>query len=138
MLQVDPDDPCAFLTPGHVEIALGVDVRAEREAESHEDPQGNSVPLCIYETARPFTSLSVFIDTPVTASEYRGPYERNPLNTKPVSDIVDLAFIDAGVSVSTLVGDTVFSASVQHLDNGPETERVLRRLGGMAANRLGG
>ncbi len=132
---VNPHDPCALLSPAQVEDALGSDVRSERLGESRPGPEG-VVPLCLYETGPPFSTLALHVEQPVSRSEFDREIDRDPRNTETLDGIGDAAFIHAGVSILVLQDGTVVGASLQHFEDIDETRRALVRLGHVLEDEL--
>jgi hypothetical protein len=132
----DPSDPCSLLSSGDIAGAVARrDVEEGREVESRPDSRGATVPLCVFRTGPPYASVTIYVENPVAEEEFRGRIERDPINTKEVTDIGELAFIHAGVSLSLFVADTAITATVQHFDSVADTEVVLRKIGAAALRR---
>jgi hypothetical protein len=133
---IDPSEPCSLLTPSDVSKAFKHDVRKGREVLSRPNSDGEQVPLCIYRTGPPYTSLAIYVERPVTRRDFQERMERDPRNTKELGGLGDQAFIHAGVSLSVLEGDTVVDATVQHFDTVQRTQVVLRKVGSAAVRRI--
>jgi hypothetical protein len=130
--EVDPNEPCAFLSPSQIERAIDSDVSTEREVDSHD----LVTRICSYKTTKPWASVSVVVDDEVTAREFERLMDRDPPNTEPVDAIGDGAFIHACASITVLVDGTLVSMGLQHLTTCEETAKVLRALAGEAVSRL--
>jgi hypothetical protein len=133
---IDPSDPCSLLTSDQVAGVLGLEVREAREIESIADPRGNSVPLCRYQTEKPYRSVTLYVESPASESEFKKNLGRDPVNTTQLEGIGDLAFVHAGVQLATLVQGTVISVTVQDFDTVEETEVVLRKIAQAAVREL--
>jgi hypothetical protein len=125
---LDPTDPCSLLKPLEIAEAVRSDVEQEQEVESRPNRDGESVPLCTYRTGPPYASVTIQVHSPITEQEFRRRLRFDPLNTKELSNIGDLAFIHAGVSLSLFMPDAAVTATVQHFDTVAKTEVVLRRM----------
>lgn len=135
--EVDPDDPCALLTPQEVSEAIGLEVEEEREVPSKSDGvKGQSSRLCLYDTTEPYGSIVVYLNSEVAEKDFRKNMRRDPINTEEVPDVGDLAFIHGGAGIQILVDDTAVSVSVQMFDSVEEAELALRNVGKVAAERL--
>lgn len=133
---VDPSEPCSLLAPSDVAKAFKHGVKKGREVLSRPNSDGERVPLCIYRTGPPYTSLTIYVERPVTRRGFQRRMARDPRNTKELGGIGDEAFIHAGVSLSVLEGDTVVAATVQHFDTVQRTQVVLRKIGSAAVRRI--
>jgi hypothetical protein len=122
--EIDLAEPCAFLSPNQVERAVGTPVRDEREVDSHD----LITRICSYTTTEPYASVGVVIDSPVTQEEFEKRMRRDPVNTKILDGVADMAFIHGCSSVDLLVGDVSASLGVQHLTTCEKTEIVLLAL----------
>ena len=133
---VDPTDPCSFLSRRDIAEAVGGDVKEGQEVKSRPNREGESVPLCIYTTGPPYASVMIQVESPVTEKEFQRHLRRDPLNTKEVLDIGDLAYIHGAVSLSVFMADAAVTATVQDLDSAANTEVVLRKIGSAIVRRM--
>ena len=130
--QVDPQNPCDLLSPAQVEDAIDTEVLAEEEVDSH-DPVTR---ICSYQTDQPWSSVGLSLETNVSHDQFDKAMRRDPINTEPVKDIGQGAFIHACASITVYAEQVLISASVQHLTNCEETSVVLRGLGKTMAAAL--
>lgn len=133
---VDPANPCSLLSGQDIGGAVGSEVDKGREVESRPNSEGESIPLCLYRTGSPYASVTIHVESPVTEPEFRRRSTRDARNTKHLTDVADLAYIHAGVSLSLLMDDAAITATVQHFDSVDNTEEVLRKIGIAAVHRL--
>lgn len=122
--EVDPQEPCALLSPASVQRAIETEVSDEAEVSAH--GRGR---ICSYGTTEPWASVGVVVEDDVTRRAFDKRLRRDQINTDPVDGIGDGAFIQACVSITVLVDDALVSASVQHFTTCDETAVVLRALG---------
>ena len=130
--QVDPEDPCALLSPEDIERAIRADVSTEREVGSKD----LVTRICSYDTAKPWSSVGVSVEDEVTAEAFNEKMTRDPPNTQKVDGIGDGAFIHGCSGIAVLVEDTQVSLGVQHLTTCEETAEVLRALANEAVEQL--
>lgn len=123
--RVDPDKPCELLAPQQVEAAISTDVEGEREGDSH-DP---GTRICVYETTEPWASVAVSLEDNVSPEDFDEEMRRDSINTEPVDDIGDGAFIHGCASITVYVSDFLVTASVQHLTTCDASTVVLTNLG---------
>lgn len=133
---VDPTDPCSFLSGQDIGEAVGSEVEDGREVESIPNPEGESIPMCLYRTGPPYASVTIYVENPVTEQEFQRRSQRDVLNTKDLTDLADLAYIHGGVSLSLLMADVAITATVQHFDSVEDTEVVLGKIGTAAVYRM--
>jgi hypothetical protein len=133
---LDPMNPCSVLEPHEIADAVRSDVERELEVESRPNRDGETERLCLYRTGPPYTSVTIQVHSPISEQEFRRRLRFDPLSTKEISHVGDLAFIHAGVSLSMLVSNTAVTATVQHFDTVVNTEVVLRRIGAVSTQRL--
>ena len=130
---VDPADPCSLLSPAQIASVATIEVSSERQVQSRADPQDDSVPLCMYAT-QPFNSLTLHLESPVSERDFLPRLRRDPLNTKEIEGVGDMAFLHAGASIQTLSNEMVRpQRSVVHHSRSRGTRsrrcRQARRLG---------
>lgn len=130
--QVDPEDPCALLSPEEIERAIGTNVSGEREVGSRD----HVTRICIYDTTKPWSSVGVSLEDEVTAEAFNQEMDRDPRNTEKVEGIGDGAFIHGCAGITLLVEDTQVSLGVQHLTTCDETGAVLRAVASEAVEQL--
>ncbi|MBW3594568.1 MAG: DUF3558 domain-containing protein [Actinobacteria bacterium] len=130
--RLDPAKPCELLTPEQVEAAISTDVEREREVESH-DP---GTRICSYDTTQPWTSVGISLEDKISSEDFDDEMRRDPINTEPVDDIGDGAFIHGCSSITVYAANVVATASVQHLTTCEETSVVLQALGRALAETL--
>lgn len=126
--ELDPDDPCSLLTPEEVAEATDLDVDEEREVPSKPGPKGKTQQLCLYRTTPPYNFIVVSFESDVSEEDFRARMERDPSNTEEISDVGDLGFLHGGAGLSTLIGDTALSVSVQTFDSVENAALVLRKI----------
>ena len=117
-------------------MAFGTEVDTPEEVESRPGPGGRSVPLCMYRVGRPYTSLTIHVERPRTEADFSRELTEDPLNTRAIPDLGDLAYIHGGVSLSLFLEDTAVTATVQHFDSVERTEVFLRKIAHAALDRL--
>lgn len=125
VVEVDPREPCALLSPAQVQRAVGTKVRSENEVGSHD----LVTRICHYETTEPWASVGVSIKDGISQGQFEKLMDRDRLNTESVDGIGDGAFIYGCSGITVLVDDVVLSLGVQHLTACEETGDVLRALG---------
>jgi len=127
--RVDVPDPCSLLSVDQVAKAVGASVKGAGEVQSMSDAQGKSAPLCSYETASVYKTVTVSLDAPVTKQSFLERLGRDTANTQAVAiPGGELAYVHAGVSLSMLTGATVVTIDVQDFRSVEETRSVLRHL----------
>lgn len=130
--QVDPEDPCAFLSLAQVESAIGTNVSEKREVPSRD----LETRICTYETSEPWSSVGVSMKTEVTPEDFQDLMKRDPRNSDTVEGIGEGAFIHGCSGINVHVDDLVVSLGVQHLTTCEETAEVLQALGTEAVEQL--
>jgi hypothetical protein len=122
---VDAREPCAFATPAEIAAATGGSAgeRDERPARGPGD-----VVLCHYDVGPPYSSVTLYVESPVSAEAFRRRMERDPLNTDPLDGYGELAFTHGGVGVSVWEGGRAVSASLQHFGDIDEARVALEGL----------
>jgi hypothetical protein len=130
---LDEDRPCAVATPEEVAAVTGGEPGAVRAGEGHSK---DGTVLCTYEVGPPFSSVTVYVDTDVSADAFRERMERDPLNIDPLDGAGDLAFTRAGVEVSVWEDGAAVSASVQHFDDPDSTREAIEGLAELIDSKL--
>jgi hypothetical protein len=131
--EVDPARPCAFATTAEIAAAVGGEAERSRTVESRSK---DGTLLCTYGVGRPFSTVTLHVDTGVSEDEFREVMGRDPINSDPLGGAGDLAFTHAGVNVSVWKDGRTASASVQHADDPDGTRAALENLAGLIASKL--
>ncbi len=132
ILGADANDPCELLFPLQVEEVVGSRVKGEEEVVGHD----RVTRICFYETGKPWASVSVSLKADVSPEDFEEAMQRDPINSEPVNDVGEEAFIHACASITVFANGVLVSASVQHLTTCDQTAVVLRKLGTAIADAL--
>jgi hypothetical protein len=129
---VNPENPCDLLSPTQVQNAVDSEVRSEEEVDSH-DP---TTRICSYKTDQPWSSVGVSLKTEVSRVQFDKEMRRDSINTEPVEDIGEGAFIHGCASITVYAEQVLVSASLQHPTTCEATSVVLKDLGSSIVSAL--
>ncbi len=133
---INPAEPCSLLAADQMARALELRVDKVREAEGHPDPTRASSRLCVYETERPYESVTLSFRSPVSKSQFQKVLNTDPVNTDEIYDVGDRAFVHAGVQLVTLVSDVLISVTVQNFNTIGETKVALKGIAVAAVREI--
>lgn len=131
---VDPERPCEVATAAEIAEAVGASAPPASPLEGVS--RGGRIPLCNYGVGRPYTTVTVQVETDVSEDEFVDRMARDPLNTDELEGAGELAYTHGGVAVSVWEDERALSASLQRFDDVDETRGALERLGRLFASKL--